>query len=153
MPVVVALFLALGVWVSHTLADLARAPDQPDGHAAAAAGNMMVWHNAAVTYVAGNPTHVGALPQSALSLPSWFRAVEPWASTVGAGGNVATYLGSATTMPTWRIARGLAEVSGNYVGAGLVSGGLVAGGAAGTVVSVPSGVPNGAVAIVTKVGP
>lgn len=133
-------------------------PQEPrtrfDGTAEAMAGNMVVWHQAAVTYADSNPGFTGVVAQSDLVLPSWFQSTGPWVSLVGAGGTVTTYFSeTSVTVSAPRLANALGERLEWYAGAGIVSGGRIVAGPAGSAVIAPTGVPNGAVAIVTTLGP
>lgn len=119
----------------------------------AIADNMIAWHNAALIYATANPGYVGIIPTASLSLPSWYSAIEPWTSVMGAGGVVATYFtGDGHDVSAPRLAVALLQLMSGYEGVGIVSGGKVSSGYVGQLVTAPASVPNGAVAIVMQIG-
>lgn len=71
-----------------------RAEPLAASHAAALAANFLVYRAAVRTYYRANPTAGPVVSTAALTLPSGYRAIEPWQNVRTGGGLVFVYGGA-----------------------------------------------------------
>lgn len=116
------------------------------------AANMLIWHQAALSWRAAHPGFSGAISPSGLGLPDWYVAMAPWHSLV-LGDSLATYASAQDGVQPNRLAAQLAEWTKDGVNAGLSSAGVVAPPDRAAIVPLPAGVPDGAAVLVTGISP
>lgn len=120
--------------------------------AVVAADNMRVWHQAAIEYVASNPTYTGTIAGTSLVLPEWYALTGTFVSVADGTGRVVTYTvagsGPAAAGPlAWELQRRMP----GFPGIGVSSGGQVVD-QKGTTSTLPAGIPNGVAVMVTRAG-
>ncbi len=124
------------------------APRRGEERAAAAATQLLLFHQAALAYLDDHPSYGGAMSAATLAgyLPT-NMAASPQLLSVANGGVVGTYF-AIPPLPAPYVAHALGDITWGGWGAGLVAGGVVQS-RRGAVLSVPNGVPNDVVAMVT----
>lgn len=147
----------MGAWLTSllilvttaTLLALAATPHRSD-LAKRAATSMLVQHAGAVSLVSAAPSLSGPLSRTNMELPPGYRPLGgDWASAAQSGLVVTwTNLGAPGQPTPMELAAALAKTVRGAAVVGVVEGGQVRRQGGGVVI-VPSGVPNGALAIVT----
>ena len=152
MPIVffALLLAALTGWQARRAIETRIAPNEiRERHLSA---NMLLWHQAAVSWRQSHPGYSGAIPNAALLLPAWYIPMAPWHSMV-LGGALSTYASALDGVQPNRLAAQLAVWTQDGVNAGLSLSGRVSPPDRPALVPVPAGVPDGAAVLVTAISP
>jgi hypothetical protein len=115
------------------------------------APSLLEHHHAAIDYARAYPIFTGSISTANLSFPAWYRSPGFWQSLVSSSGVVVTY--SAIDFPPGRMGAfidALIQTSAGSVGVGRSWGGYVQS-VAGSIMPLPSEVPDGVAVAATKI--
>ena len=152
MPIVYFAFLlsAVTAWQArHAIETWTPSSETREVHLSA---NMLIWHQAALSWRKAHPGYSGTIASSLLALPNWYVEMAPWHSLV-LGGALATYASAQDGVQPNRLASQLARWTEDGVNAGVSSAGRVAPPDRAAIVPLPPGIPDGAAVLVTAISP